>query len=81
MNEAQKRANQKYKEKNKDKISKYNKDYYEKNREMIKQQRQEFKENNLEAVKERRHLEYLRRKERLKNGECTSGKSTSGKEE
>lgn len=80
MNESQRKASQKYKEKNKEKISKYNKEYYEKNKEIINQQRREFKENNLEAVKERRHQEYLRRKERLKNGECTSGKSTSGKE-
>lgn len=74
ITESQRKANKKYKEKNKERISKYNKEYYEKNRESIVEKRRQFKENNLEEYKKRRHEEYLRRKEAMRNGESANRK-------
>lgn len=77
MTEAQKRAQAKYKAKNREKISKYNKEYYQKNVEDLKEKRKKYRDANKEQIKERNRISYLKRKENKNNGES---KFTSGEE-
>lgn len=67
MTEAQRKAQAKYKEKNKDKISQYNKDYYQKNIEELKAKRKRFRDENKETIKKRNREYYLRKKEEKLN--------------
>lgn len=74
MTEAQRKANAKYREKNREKILQYNKEYYQKNIEELKSKRKKFRDEHKEIIKQRNREYYLRKKEEKKNEQLASGK-------
>lgn len=74
MTEAQRKAIDKYREKNREKLLQYNKEYYQKNIEELKAKRKKFREENKEKLKQRNRENYLKKKEKKKNEQLTSGK-------
>lgn len=74
MTEAQRKANAKYREKNREKILQYNKEYYQKNIDELKNKRKKFRDEHKEIIKQRNREYYLRKKEEKKNEQLASGK-------
>lgn len=72
MTEAQKKANARYREKNREKLLQYNKEYYQKNIEELKAKRKKFRDENKEKIKQRNREYYLRKKEERLNGKSDS---------
>ena len=73
MTESQRKAQAKYRQKNKEKIAQYNKDYYQNNIDELKAKRKQYRDENKEKIKERNHLNYLKRKEKQNELQSNNG--------
>lgn len=72
LTESQKKAQAKYREKNRQKILDYNKEYYANNINELKEKRKQWRQENKEKIKERNRLYYLKKKEEKESGKSIS---------